>query len=48
MTILLHEGHEHTGAASTAVNPELITVAVIGALVGILVLGYAIKRYQSD
>jgi hypothetical protein len=50
MTVLLHEGHEHTEAAASTlstVSSELAIAAAVGMFLGILVLGYAIERRRD-
>ncbi|WP_336022328.1 hypothetical protein [Halobellus salinisoli] len=50
MTVLLHEGHEHTETAAAAMsgaNADLTVAAVVGALLLIPLLGYAITRYRD-
>jgi hypothetical protein len=50
MHILLHEGHQHTETATSAlspVSPTLIAAAVVAALLGVLLLGYTIKQRRG-
>lgn len=50
MLIFLHEEHQHTETASSALSSmgsELVVAAVVGMMLGILLLGYAIKQRQN-
>ena len=47
MTVLLHEGEVHTEAAASSVSPELFAISAVFLLVGIAVLGYAIRQYAG-
>jgi hypothetical protein len=47
MTVLLHGGHAHTETAASSVSPELFALSVGFLLVGVAVLGYAIRQYTG-
>ena len=50
MTVLLHEGHQHTetaASAASAVGSEVIVGAVVGMMLAILLLGYTIKQHRG-
>jgi hypothetical protein len=48
MVLPLHQGHEQTEAAASAISPELLIVSVIGFLVVAGVLGYVVNQYTGS
>ncbi|WP_176696664.1 hypothetical protein [Haloparvum sedimenti] len=45
MNVLLHEGHEHTEAATAAVGTETMALAAVGVLLIAAAIGYAVFRF---
>ncbi len=45
MDIVLHEGHQHSETASTAISPEFVVLLGLGLLVVGAVTIYAARRY---
>lgn len=47
MSVVLHEGHQHSESASSAVGPETMVLLTIGLLVIGGLAAYAAVRYTS-